>query len=139
MECTQNYTGYGWEGSAYKKTKNMRTSDVAKLIKKELKEKFPNWKFSVKTELYSGGSSINVRITSLPYNPLNPNYDFNRYGSHVYIEKFEQDLKKAESVGNKYRYSDSDAMIDYFSTNFYYFVDLDWELRNEFEKELKKN
>lgn len=129
----QNYTGHGWEGSEYKKTESMRTCDIAKLIKKELKEKYPEFKFSVKTEVYSGGSSVNVNIVDLPYNPLNPDYDQN-YGSQVYTDKFLEDLKKMESIGNKYRYDDSDGMIDYFSTNFYYFVGLSWEVEKKFKK-----
>lgn len=37
--------------------------DTAKLIRKELKQKFPNTKFSVRSKSYSGGSSIDVSWT----------------------------------------------------------------------------
>jgi len=40
--------------------------EVAKIIRKDLKDKFPGQKFSVKTSKYSGGSSINVDWTDGP-------------------------------------------------------------------------
>lgn len=40
--------------------------NVAKLVRKDLKKYFPMCKFSVKTELYSMGSSINVFWTNGP-------------------------------------------------------------------------
>lgn len=48
---------------------NIRTieeTQVAKLIRKVLKDKFPGAKFSVKTHKYSGGSSIDVSYTDGP-------------------------------------------------------------------------
>lgn len=40
------------------------TTETAKLIRKELKEKFPTIKFSVRSDIYSGGSSINVYFSA---------------------------------------------------------------------------
>jgi hypothetical protein len=48
---------------------NYRTieeTEVAKLIRKVLKAKFPGTKFSVRTDKYSGGSSIDVTYTDGP-------------------------------------------------------------------------
>ena len=42
------------------------TTDTAKLIRRALKEAFPEIKFSVVSEKYSGGSSIRVRWTDGP-------------------------------------------------------------------------
>ena len=42
------------------------TADTAKLIRREVKHYFPNVKFSVRSHLYSGGSSINVSWTDGP-------------------------------------------------------------------------
>jgi hypothetical protein len=39
----------------------LSTADTAKIIRNELKKKFPSQKFSVTSENYSGGSSIDVR------------------------------------------------------------------------------
>lgn len=41
-------------------TKHITPTETAKLIRKALKESFPGVKFSVKTNKYSGGSSIDV-------------------------------------------------------------------------------
>ena len=38
----------------------IKLTDVAKLVRKELKTNFPSNKFSVKSERYAGGSSITV-------------------------------------------------------------------------------
>lgn len=40
--------------------KYIDTADVAKLVRDELKQKFPSVKFSVRSKRYSGGSSIDV-------------------------------------------------------------------------------
>ena len=42
------------------------TADTAKLIRREVKHYFPNVKFSVRSHLYLGGSSINVSWTDGP-------------------------------------------------------------------------
>lgn len=39
---------------------------AAKLIRQELKKRYPSTKFSVRSEIYSGGSSINVEYKSGP-------------------------------------------------------------------------
>jgi len=41
-------------------TTYISTNDTAKMIRKELKHYFPNTKFSVRGNKYSGGSSINI-------------------------------------------------------------------------------
>ena len=41
-------------------TRYINTADTAKLIRTQLKAKFPGVKFSVKSHVYSGGSSIRV-------------------------------------------------------------------------------
>ena len=42
------------------------TTTVAKMIRKDLKEAFKGVKFSVKSDKYSGGSSINISYTDGP-------------------------------------------------------------------------
>lgn len=43
----------------------MNTTEIAKLIRKDLKE-MKDFKFSVRTEYYAGGSSINVNMMTSP-------------------------------------------------------------------------
>jgi len=47
-------------------TKYIGTVDTAKLIRKHLKKAFPDTKFSVRSSIYSGGSSISVSYTNGP-------------------------------------------------------------------------
>lgn len=42
------------------------TADVAKLVRKHLKKEFPGVKFSVRTDRYAGGSSVDVKWTDGP-------------------------------------------------------------------------
>ena len=44
----------------------IRTKEVAGFVRKVLKEAFPGIKFSVRSDLYAGGSSINVSWTDGP-------------------------------------------------------------------------
>jgi hypothetical protein len=41
-------------------TKYLTVTETAKLVKKRLKEKFPGSKFSVRSDKYSGGASLNI-------------------------------------------------------------------------------
>ena len=50
-------------------TKYMDVTAVAKLVRRSLKEAFPDVKFSVRSKSYSGGSSIRVRWTDGPSEP----------------------------------------------------------------------
>ena len=50
--------------------KYISTKDTAKIIRKALKESFPGVKFSVRSSVYSGGSSIDVAWTDGPCNAL---------------------------------------------------------------------
>lgn len=53
-------------------TKYLSTAEVAKIIRKELKENFPGIKFSVRSKVYAGGSSIRIGYTDGPaYNKVN--------------------------------------------------------------------
>lgn len=64
---TFNYTQHAWEGSNYKKTEHLSYKDIAKLIRQQLKKKFPKCKFSVSKESYAGGGSITVSLMSAPF------------------------------------------------------------------------
>jgi hypothetical protein len=67
MEPTFNYTGHGWEGKHYKATASDSSADLARHIRKQLKEQLPDCKFSVKKEDYSGGRRISVSLMSAPF------------------------------------------------------------------------
>jgi hypothetical protein len=48
----------------------MGVADTARLLRKELKSKFPGIKFSVRSDSYSGGASINVRYNGAGGGPI---------------------------------------------------------------------
>lgn len=54
------------------------TPEVAKLVRKDLRQHFPGVKFSVRSRSYAGGSSIDVRWTDGP-KPGDVNAVVNRY------------------------------------------------------------
>lgn len=125
------YTQGGWAGEKY--DTNLSTKTIAKIVRAEIKKKYPKYKFSVTFKSFSGGSSIDIRVMRVDYNPLNPAY--NGTGQPTFEPRYvpeyialEKDLK---SMLDQYRYNDSDGQIDYFDTNFYGHVQLSWEFVNE--------
>ena len=61
------YTQNGWKGDKYDEVRYMSTVDIAKLIRKDLKNELPECKFSVTTETASMCSEIYVSLMSSPY------------------------------------------------------------------------
>lgn len=145
-----NYSGYGWEGKLY--DDNLSMKEIAERIRFILKKQYPECKFSVVKNVYSGGASINISLMSAPYEvfstpnqekaeevariPLSAEDVMNRWQStfdkkHSQINQFYIDedymlnnkgkeiMKFAKDVTVAYNFNDSDAMTDYFHTNFY--------------------
>lgn len=114
----------------------INAQDVAQ-IRKELKEKFPKFKFGVRKG--PGSLSVGVTIKSGPADFVDPNgrgyiqinqYHLGNYGPH---EKFLREVvdivKTAPSRGEGFRkgegwYDRSDAMTDYFDTAYYFDINV---------------
>jgi len=141
------YTDNGWEGSRY--NPNLRLRDIAPIIRGYVKTVYPTWRFSVVQEHYSGGCGLYVTLTEAPENifieeriKASPRRDTNirsdedaalicrQLNASRSIQNWEwyydwmsdkakAVLKDIEILVNSYRYDDSDARFDYFSTNFY--------------------
>jgi hypothetical protein len=119
------YTQNGWKGKNY--NSNLTTKDIAKNMRKYVKEIYPTYKFSITIETYAGGSSIYVKLMEAPISIFNEGFEeddiqvnhynisndsrLNSIGKSVLSDVYNQLLS--------YNYDDSDAMIDYFNTNFY--------------------
>lgn len=58
----RSYSGYGWEG--VNSRQNLTTSEQAKAITDTMKKKYPDVKVARKSDVYSGGSSIDFNIMS---------------------------------------------------------------------------
>ena len=136
---TQFYTEYGWAGEKY--NNNLSTKDIAKILRSYVKERFSDCKFSITISTYSGGSSIRVVLKEAPYPVFTAGTEAEKEGyaqinhNTYYLEGDDRItdyakhiLKEVISEINAYRYDDSDSMIDYFSTNFYYSICIgDWD------------
>jgi len=79
----RNYTGHGWQGSNY--SPSLTTKEIAKLIRKNLKEEFPECKFSVQCKSFSGGSEIMVALMKAPFEVFNKDFKADKNGN-VYTE-----------------------------------------------------
>lgn len=64
----QNYTGYGWEGKDYDRSLGIK--EIAKIVRKQLKQQFPACKFSVKIERYSMGQSLHIDLMEGPFKAI---------------------------------------------------------------------
>jgi hypothetical protein len=135
------YTQNGWEGKKYQETKNLPLKEIAKRVKKEVLAKHPYINISVKTDHFSGGSSLDVHITAYPKQFLEKKLLYtemshlpeDKIPKYAWVASEDENakalLKDIEHIVNQYRYDDSDSMIDYFSNNFYSSVLFDHDLR----------
>jgi len=133
-----NYTGFGWEGEQYRATKDLPKTEIAKRIKAEVMAMFPSIKFSIRTSTYTGGSSITLKILDFGFDCFTEQYKAylqsdmsmifeywcrENFGPAVmYVPDASNIFKRIEKIANNYRYNDSDGQVDYFDTNFYFFV-----------------
>jgi len=121
QEYTEHvYNEYRWKGSRYNGQDN---KEITANIRKWLKETYPDYKFSVRLHHYS---SIYVSILIADFEMFKP--DATSDCINVYhIDKNKNLTDRAKEVFNNiadyvnsYRYDNSDAMTDYFDTNFYF-------------------
>jgi len=123
-------------GERYTETRDLSTTQIAALIRKEIREWFPTIKVSVRTEYFSGGSSIDIWVKSCDFNPINPRWDPRDYVTPMYnnpryTDRGRQLLKDFEQIANKYNRDNSDSSIDYFDVRFYLSVEYD----SDFERQ----
>ncbi len=130
-------------GEKYEEVKSLSTTDITKLIRKEIREKYKGMKISVTSEHFSGGSAINITIKECGFNPINtewnPKEEDMQLRKSKYNEEGESLLKELEEVANKYNYDRSDVMTDYFDVMFYLHVNYGWESEEEWIKEATEN
>ena len=138
------YTQNGWKGENY--DINLRTKDIAAKVREFVKMVYPECKFSVTFDTASMCSEVHVTLMESPYR-LNKTFEeltddelYNGHYSYYYQFGRETDdnqkrhflnqcytpevtkiMKDVDRFVSSYRYDDSDGMIDYFDTNFYYF------------------
>lgn len=119
------YTAYGWKGENY--SIYLSNKDIAKFLRDFVKKAFPKCKFSIRSDAYS----INVTLVKADFNPFSETAEardrvgVSQYGANDFLSEYgEYMFRKISEFLDSYRYDDSDSMIDYFNTNFYYFLSI---------------
>lgn len=130
MFATEKYVG-----AKYEETKELDVVDIAKLIRKDLKNEFRNIKFSVRTDKYIGGRSIDVVIKKCPFNAINPNYEQNVAGSQLYNLEGLGLIQDVQNILARYNYDKSQTQFDHYDVNFYSDVTFDFQLEKKWRAE----
>lgn len=133
-----------FKGSKYEATKRLSTPEISKLIREDIKSakkrgQLPaGLKVSVRSDSFSGGSSIDIRITAIPEGQqlFNPEWAeatdngrrYNERGLQRYTKAVQGWIDLLKEIHRSYNRDNSDSMSDYFSVNFYGDVTVDWKL-----------
>jgi hypothetical protein len=121
-----NKYNYRFIGSNYKS--GISVKDIAAEIRKHLKTRFPEVKFSITSDY----NRITITIKSSPYQYLKLAYDpqFEPSEYRKYEKENNKEINAIKSYCQKlldsYNYDDSDSMTDYFDVGFYGHVDMDY-------------
>lgn len=118
------YTANGWEGCRY--DGSLRITEISARVKVYAKERYPEYKFSVRTEYYSGGASIHLRLVSGPVPAITADSTRDYISTMGSIDNYPGISDEVRAVvadvvayANSFNYDDSDSMTDYFDVNFY--------------------
>jgi hypothetical protein len=130
-------------GSKYQQ--GLDTAEIAKLIRADIKAaiaagELPRATYSVKISRYSGGSSIHVKISGVPFPVLNAErarrdalepYVYHAYELPLRTAEAEALLTTVELIVASYNYDGSDIQSDYFNVNFHSSVTFDHDEERE--------
>ena len=116
------YNEYRWTGSNYQ---GQDVRDIIVIIRKWLKDTYPSYKFSVRRDGYN---SFYIDLLTADFECFrqdSPRKHYKRV-NHYWIDqdteitdRAKEVMKNIRSFVLSYNYDDSDAMVDYFDTNFY--------------------
>lgn len=131
---------------------NLDIKEIAKRVRKQIKEKFPDITVSVTIRRFSGGQSMDMEIKKLPFIPysfafidlieqqqtIHPKTDhLIRTNQSMYNEAYTKLVDALKSMANAYNYDNSDPMTDYFDVNFYGpHPQLSWQFENEIKTKI---
>lgn len=132
---------YKFQGSKHENTKDLDITEIAKLVRKDLKQTFgKDFKFSVTIDRYSMGQSLNVEIKTSPRNYLNSIRVLDECSdASRFIEEGFEVLSLVDKIINNYNYDNSDVMTDYFDNKFSYHSYFSYELEESWRKQIKEN
>ena len=116
----------GTTGSKYQEVKNLSVKEIAKLVRKDLKQ-FNDCKFSVTSDR----NSITVYLINSSLDKLTSNEDYKETGIRFVV--FEKDFgNKLKEILNQYNYNNSDIMTDYSDVKFYSYIYRDGQLEQKY-------
>lgn len=123
------YTANGWEGSRY--NSNLSLKEIAKIVRGYVKEKYPTFRFSVRTSYASMCQELHVALTQAPHDIYMSADDLRAYGLMHYptmpdgtISEFEQYKEDISLMMRRWRdrniftldcWSDEDIFTTYAS------------------------
>ena len=125
-EYTQQvYEEYCWTGSRY--DGRLTLSDICKNVAAWVKKTYPNLTFSIYQE---HSLSIHIKLIVSDFNPFtdgNFSYemDLNPYhfeNDNRINERAKDILSNVKNYAMSYNYDKSNSQIDYFNTNFYFYI-----------------
>ena len=125
-EYTQQvYEEYSWTGSRY--DGRLTLSDICKKVAAWVKKTYPNLTFSIYQE---HSLSIHIKLIVSDFNPFtdgNFSYemDLNPYhfeGDNRINDRVKDILSNVKNYAMSYNYDKSNSQIDYFNTNFYFYI-----------------
>tara|TARA_B100000749_G_C18424901_1_gene465155 strand:+ start:176 stop:889 length:714 start_codon:yes stop_codon:yes gene_type:complete len=136
-------------GTKHDATRNLDISEIAKRMRADIKalQLGSGIKTSVRIQRYSGGQSIDIRITALPsgfailsdqaasWRKQFPQRAHDCPGSLTdqRSAEFHSLMTRLERIHGAYNRDNSDSMTDYFDVRYYGSVSLDWQLRRDLE------
>ena len=116
----------GTTGSKYQEVKNLSVKEIAKLVRKDLKQ-FNDCKFSVTSDR----NSITVYLIDSSLDKLASNEDYNETGVRFVV--FEKQFgNKLKEILDQYNYNNSDIMTDYSDVKFYSYIYRDGQLEQKY-------
>ena len=128
MMCAR--PGGKWYGADYDGSLDVK--DIAKLVRKALKDELPGFKFSVNIDRFSGGSALRIGLVDVPAYFVMAEYseEYRRiYGRDgiAYSKGLSELFEKAKEIAERWNYDDSNSMVDYFSVNYYVSVSVKFD------------
>lgn len=126
------------KGNKYEKVADKPLKDIAKMIKKEIKQEFPDIKVSVTSDTYTGGQSITAKIKEYPYElntdafkeykETDQRQTFKRWTRENNkphqrrTDKAKDVLDGIKQIAYQYNYDNSNIQTDYYDKHFTFFV-----------------
>lgn len=139
-------------GSKYEATRNLSPREVTARIRQDIKaaqkrgEIRDDVKTSVRLHSYSGGWSVDVRVTALPVDFRITSAAYaswvKQFGPHKLAPMAHTDTRspeyrdlvdRLEAIRAAYNRDNSDAMTDYFDVRYYGSTSIDWTIAHALE------